>query len=278
MKDPAVLFYIADWLTSTKSMRANARGWYLNLLLHQYQLGELPNDIEELALLADVRISEYEEFKQVFEQVLKHKFKHTLDGALVNPRMSDTLRKRESFIAQKSTSGRIGYVIKFCIAHVSKDRKFHAFIKEVLNLEDFNLKDKHLLEHVLKHLLKLYRNRNRNNKELYKEYINYDSIEGVDEQTPQDDSTHWRDDFNIYLEDAKKGFAAASENSNFIKEQSELNPGIDVIQTMRKMFVNYWGKEVGWKRKKASKTKNLDWDATIRTGLTYKENRVWLQK
>ncbi len=72
MKDPAVLFYIDSWLVSTKEMQADARGWYLNLILHQYDKGSLPIDIEELANLADVRFSEYEKFKKTFQQVLQH--------------------------------------------------------------------------------------------------------------------------------------------------------------------------------------------------------------
>ena len=74
MKDPAVLFYINDWLSSTAEMDADVRGWYLNLLLHNYDKKTLPNNVEKLAVLCNVKFSEYERFKQVFEQVLKQKF------------------------------------------------------------------------------------------------------------------------------------------------------------------------------------------------------------
>lgn len=78
-KDPAALLYIDNWLISTKEMKADERGWYLNLILHQYDKGDLPNDIEELANMADVRISEYSRFEQAWEQVLKPELeKHTL--------------------------------------------------------------------------------------------------------------------------------------------------------------------------------------------------------
>ena len=82
MKDPAALLYIDKWLVSTKGMKGNAKGWYLNLILYQYDRGELPNNIEELANLCDVRFSEFEEFKQVFEQVLKQKFIVNDNGCL----------------------------------------------------------------------------------------------------------------------------------------------------------------------------------------------------
>lgn len=74
MKDPAVLLYIDSWRTSTTEMDAITRAYYMDLLLHQYDKGSLPNDIEELANICRVRFSEFEQFKQVFEQVLKQVF------------------------------------------------------------------------------------------------------------------------------------------------------------------------------------------------------------
>jgi len=73
MKDPAVLFFISDWLTSTAEMDSDCRGWYLNLILHQYDKKDLPDDIEKLAVLAGVKFSEFERFKQVFENEIKSK-------------------------------------------------------------------------------------------------------------------------------------------------------------------------------------------------------------
>ena len=37
-RDPAVLFYIDTffWLTATAEMDSDVRGWYLNLILHQF--------------------------------------------------------------------------------------------------------------------------------------------------------------------------------------------------------------------------------------------------
>lgn len=69
MKDPAVLFFIDTWLSATAEMDSDTKGWYLDLILHQYDKKDLPNDIENLAKLAGVKFSEYERFKQVFEQI-----------------------------------------------------------------------------------------------------------------------------------------------------------------------------------------------------------------
>ena len=95
-KDPAVLFYISDWLRATKGMKAHVRGWYLNLILFQYDMGDLPTDMEELANLADVRISEYDLFKQVFEQVLKQKFELNENNRLENKVAKEIIQARKT--------------------------------------------------------------------------------------------------------------------------------------------------------------------------------------
>jgi uncharacterized protein YdaU (DUF1376 family) len=93
MKDPAALLYIDTWLTSTAGIDADVRGWYLNLVLHQYDKKDLPNDIEELAVLAGVKFSEYKRFEHVFEHVFKQKFKINENGRLENEIAKEIIRK-----------------------------------------------------------------------------------------------------------------------------------------------------------------------------------------
>jgi uncharacterized protein YdaU (DUF1376 family) len=160
MKDPAVLFYISDWLTSTKEMKADERGWFLNLILHQYDKGSLPNDIEELANLADVRFSEFVSFQAKWEQVLKQKFKQNDLGRLENDRVKDILQRREKFVEKRSSSGTIGYIIKFAKNELNCTTEQLFFLKENLDFTTIETKDKQVLIQVLKQTLKLYRNGN----------------------------------------------------------------------------------------------------------------------
>ena len=97
MKDPAVLFYISDWLTSTSEMDSDCKGWYLNLILHNYDKGSLPNDIEKLAVLAGVKFSEFKRFEHVFEHVLKQKFEPIDEQRLSNLKAQTILKDRECF-------------------------------------------------------------------------------------------------------------------------------------------------------------------------------------
>ena len=157
-KDPAALLYIDNWLVSTKCMKADERGWYLNLVLHQYDKGELPYDIEELANLADVRISEFERFKQAWEQVLKHKFKQNENGNLENPNAKEIIRRRENFKDKRSASGKIGYIVKFAINKLKATQEQIEFIKSNINIDEIDTKNEQVLKQMLEQIIKLYIN------------------------------------------------------------------------------------------------------------------------
>ena len=173
MKDPAVLFYIDKWFLATKEMKADCRGWYLNLILHQYDKKSLPNDIEELANLADVRISEFTKFKEVFEQVLKQKFILNIENRLENEFVNEILKNRELFLDKRSEAGKKSYFYKI-IKNYTKDNKLIKYIFDNINFKEIDLKNKEVFEQVFKHLSELYISVSVNiNKDLN---INYNSI------------------------------------------------------------------------------------------------------
>ena len=159
MKDPAALLYIDKWLVSTKGMKASARGWYLNLILHQYDKGSLPNNIEDLADFADVKHSEFEEFKQVFEQVLKQKFVENDEGRLVNEFAMEIIRKRENFKEKRSDSGKLSYVLKYIRKNFINDKEFEKYLKENIDI-NFDTKNEQMIEQVFKQNYELYINEN----------------------------------------------------------------------------------------------------------------------
>jgi hypothetical protein len=156
MKDPAALVYIDTWLSSTAEMDADCRGWYFNLILHQYDKESLPNDIEKLAQLAVVKFSQFERFKQVFEQVLKGKFEVCEDGRLRNKKASDIIRGRKKFTEKRSKSGSVGFIVKIAnelgFSEPEKHKLKTDLYSDKLTIEE--AKDKQ----VLKQMLELYRN------------------------------------------------------------------------------------------------------------------------
>lgn len=168
-KDPACLFYIDTWLSATAEMDSDVRGWYLNLILHQYDKKDLPNDLEKLAVLAGVKFSEFERFKQMFEQVLKQKFEQNENNRLENSYAKSILSGREQFKDKRQKSGNIGVVVKlaktikgFTELKITK-LKNHLYTLENVEIEKY--KNEQLLKQMLKQLDKLYINENENEDE-----------------------------------------------------------------------------------------------------------------
>jgi uncharacterized protein YdaU (DUF1376 family) len=170
-KDPACLFYIGDWLTSTAEMDADCRGWYLNLLLHNYDKGTLPCDLEKLAVLCNVKFSEYKRFEHVFEQVLKQKFEILEDGRLTNQRTQSILRARELFKDKRSNARKMSYLMRFFYKKYKKealDTDLVDFIRANLDL-NIDTKNEHMIEQVFKQMFELYKNENEiENKDIDK--------------------------------------------------------------------------------------------------------------
>lgn len=154
-KDPAVLFFIDKWLLATKEMKPDCKCWYHSLILHQFDKKSLPNDIEELANLADVRISEFERFKQVFEQVLKHKFKPNEEGRLVNDFANEIIKNRDQFKDKRSNAGKMSYFAKF-MRKICTDENIIQFVLKNTDFEKLDTKNQQMLEQVFKQTSELY--------------------------------------------------------------------------------------------------------------------------
>ena len=158
-KDPAILLYIDKWITATQGMRAEAKGWYLELILYQFDKGSLPNDLDELAAICRIRPSEFDLFKQVFEQVLKHKFKQTDEGTLENDFANEILQKRQRFVEKRSNAGKLSYVLKYYRKNFKMNKGLEQYIKDNIDL-NFDIKDEQVLKQVFKQKSELYINVN----------------------------------------------------------------------------------------------------------------------
>jgi len=171
-KDPAALLYIDKWLVATTEMKADARAYYMDLILFQFDKGSLPNDIEELANICRVRVSEFNNFKQVFEQVLKQKFKQNNEGRLENEFAKEIIQKRKSFLEKRSLSGKMSYVIRYAIAKFKVNEDQIEFIKSNIKVDEIDTKNEQVLKQVLKQTLELYINEDEDeNKDIVKNII-----------------------------------------------------------------------------------------------------------
>ncbi|WP_181899554.1 DUF1376 domain-containing protein [Flagellimonas nanhaiensis] len=120
IKDFKFPFFYKEWLVSTQGMPADVRGWYINLLCHQADKGDLPNDMEELAELAGVKISEYQRFIDGFNQWLNQRFIETDNQRLVNLKMKSVLEERSDYINGQSQRSYLAVFIR-------GKRKIHEF-------------------------------------------------------------------------------------------------------------------------------------------------------
>jgi len=92
----------------------------------------------------------------------------------------------------------------------------------------------------------------------------------------KDKNTNWRNDFDIYLSECKKGYEDYWNDVNLLKTQQRLNPGINVKLSIEKGFINFWGTEAGWKFKKSKKAKDINWKSTITNSISM--NKVYYTK
>ena len=86
----------------------------------------------------------------------------------------------------------------------------------------------------------------------------------------------WKNDFEIYKAESKKAHDKLVNDPSFIKEQARFNPNVDIKLTLEKAYVNYWGTEAGWKKKKASRSNEIDWKRTFINAIGI--NKVYYQK
>lgn len=86
----------------------------------------------------------------------------------------------------------------------------------------------------------------------------------------------WKTDFSIYLSDLREAFSLIKLDTEWISKQELYNPNVDVILSIEKSCTNYWATEAGWKKKRASKVKSIDWKSTFANAISI--NKVYKNK
>lgn len=150
-KDPAVLFYTADFLAGTIFMRNDQVGKYIKLLCMQHQQGHLKEeDMLEMCGSYDERIFS--------------KFAKDEEGLYYNVRMEEETLKRKKYSESRSNN-RKGNKNQHMNEHMSKD-----IIKDM---------SEHMCKHIEQHMTPHMENENENiNKDIniIKDIIDYLNI------------------------------------------------------------------------------------------------------
>ena len=155
-KDPAFLFYYNNWIASTKGMDADARGWYITLLAHQAEKGSLPDNLEDLASLADVKFSKYNDFTECWKRTLEAKFTKNESGALENLRLKSIIEDRREYSNKQKLRGIVGSLIKKAIqSHKLKKAQITQLSKELI-IQELLSKTTQEREICLKHTLEAF--------------------------------------------------------------------------------------------------------------------------
>ena len=89
----------------------------------------------------------------------------------------------------------------------------------------------------------------------------------------------WRTDFPTYLNEARQAFKDLKYDAEWISQRKNFHPGLDIVKTLEKAFVDFWAKEGGWaNKKKRRSTVKIDWKSTANSALSKRDNQVWLER
>jgi len=84
-----------------------------------------------------------------------------------------------------------------------------------------------------------------------------------EKESKEEEINTWRNDFKIYLSGCNEAYEKFYSDSETIKQQQELNPNVNILLSIKKGYINFWSTENGWRNKKKSKIKDIDWKRTI---------------
>lgn len=91
-------------------------------------------------------------------------------------------------------------------------------------------------------------------------------------------SPDWRNDFEVYLSELRTAYSALMVDSEWLRQQQRINPGVDIPLTLEKACVNFWATDAGWLNKKAKKTARINWKQTLASAITSPQNRVYHER
>lgn len=86
----------------------------------------------------------------------------------------------------------------------------------------------------------------------------------------------WREDFEVYKADLDSAYQSLLNDESFAAGRLKFYKNLDVRLSLEKAYADYWSTEAGWKKKKASRSKDLNWKRTFINALDIKSNRVYV--
>lgn len=128
-QDPAFLFYPKDWIQGTAKLMPEEKGIYIDLLAHQHQDKDLPNDTKRLSRIVGMSESE---FLPIWDGI-KDKFLLNKNNRLVNRKLTELMTERSDKGWKNKIIGTLASVIR--LSNEPYDIKFLA--KKTFDYNDF---------------------------------------------------------------------------------------------------------------------------------------------
>lgn len=73
----------------------------------------------------------------------------------------------------------------------------------------------------------------------------------------------WRNDFETYLNLVRTAYQSICNDKDLLDKQQRYYPGVNIKLSIEKSCANYWATEAGWKKKKGSRSKEIDMKMTL---------------
>ena len=88
------------------------------------------------------------------------------------------------------------------------------------------------------------------------------------------DPEPWMTDIEVYKDELRAALLKMWADEDFIRAQSNMNPGVDVKKSLEKACVNYWATKTGWEKKKSYGVRDIDWPTTLANSISFPSNQV----
>lgn len=215
-KDPAFLFYSKDWIEGTMEMTPEEKGVYIDLLSHQHQKGNLPQETKRLCKL--VGLSE-PEFLPIWAGI-KQKFKPTEDNRIHNLRLTGVVTER----LERGRQNKIIGILAVAVRQSKKPQELKNLAKKGFRVEDFTpLPDHQLTERITEWFTKrLASLEDGNGNEDANENIN-NSKESENFLIPKMCQL-WYTSFPLYTQDRENDYSGMGKVLKFIYRQAKVDP------------------------------------------------------
>jgi uncharacterized protein YdaU (DUF1376 family) len=285
----AVSFFGDDFLAGTVAMTLEQRGAYITLLSMQLSKGPLTKD-EMNAITRD--------------KIVHKKFQITDDERYINPRMEREVGKRVAHQSAQRERANARWITKNGNSNNKGDSAGAecpgnaAALPVLKDLKDKTKQDKQKDVYLAVHktsnnqgdVLSLGVNDNvarvtdsagAGGRETVVCDPEFDQRGAADEEsqtTPAPEGATWRTDYAVYKASALMAYNGLLETGTWIPKwetyYAKFYPGANARKSFEKAFL-WWSGEAGWKHKKKSKTKNIDWEQTFEKAMDTRMNIVY---